>query len=242
MRDTTQITYEVNFKKKGGASMAEFYVTKLLGGVANGEDAPGDWDEISEWTKPGTTEKSMYEQRSYFSGEHRYVVWVDIATSDETFLATMKWHKEMYRGDLVAAQKDLLRESMVAARSFTNAVMVAGYAALFVFWSTSREVLTPLTLFCAAIALAISVLFFIGWEMFGMILRSRLNVGIARAVNEPQRYEHLMRSVAEDRAGFMRKFYPTWLVVISVAAGCALLAFGILLSAFIHGAWLSLSH
>jgi hypothetical protein len=219
--------------------MAEFYLRKMLGGVANGEDASSDWSGISEWVAPGTTHKSVYQQRSFYSGADRFIVWVEVSIPEAGFQMIMTWHREMYRGDLVSAQKELLKESMAAAGNYANVIMVAGYAALFTFWSQSRDFFTPMTSFSAAIALAVSVLAFVGWEVFGMIVRARINIGISKAVGNPARFEQLMLSVSEDTARTTRTLYPAWLTAIAVAVGFGLVCFGILLSGFIHAAWLS---
>lgn len=222
----------------------DYTLTRLLGGIANGKDVPGDWQLISEWEEPGTGLKSIYEKRHFYDGGDRFNVWVEVNVPEPDFQAIMRWHREMYRGDLVAAKKDMLQESMSAATNYTNVIMVAGYAALFALWAqmSGQGVgkFTPLTSMTAAISLSLSVLAFIGWEIFGMILRSRVNLNIVRAINDPPRFEEHMRSYRERIGRFARKFQYAWITVVSIAAGFALLAFGIMLSGLLHGAWLAM--
>lgn len=219
----------------------DYTLTRLLGGIANGKDVPGDWELISEWDEPGTERKSIYEKRHFYHGGDRFTVWVAVEVPEPDFQAIMQWHREMYRGDLVAAQKDMLQESMSAATSYTNVIMVAGYAALFALWAqmSGHEVgkFTPLTSLAAAVCMSLSVLAFIGWEIFGMTLRSTVNISIAKAVNDPPRFEEHMRGYRERMQGIARKFHSAWIIVVSIAAGFALLAFGIMLSGLLHGAW-----
>ncbi len=219
-------------------------LSKLMGGIANGKDVPGDWESISEWVEPGTGAKSVYEKRHFYQGSDRFNVWVAAGVLESDFLAIMHWHREMYRGDLVNAQKDLLRESMAAAASYTNVIMVVGYAALFALWAqmsgNGSGKFTHLTSFASAIFLALSVSAFVGWEVFGMIFRSKINISLARAVNNPSEFESHMRDHKEKMASLMRYLQPAWAVVICLAAGTALIAFGIMLSALLHGAWLAL--
>jgi hypothetical protein len=222
----------------------DYTLSRLMGGIANGKDVPGDWELISEWVEPGTDAKSVYEKRHFYQGGDRFDVWVAVDVPEPDFLAIMRWHREMYRGDLVAAQKDVLRESMAAATSYTNVIMVAGYAALFALWvqmaGDEPGKFTRLTSFAAAIFLSLSVLAFVGWEIFGMLVRSKVNIALARAVNNPPEFESNMRDHREKMASLMRYLHPAWVVVISLAAGGALIAFGIMLSALLHGAWLAL--
>jgi hypothetical protein len=222
----------------------DYTLTRLLGGIANGKDVPGDWEVISEWEEPGTGQKSVYEKRHFYDGGDRLNVWVAVDVPEPDFQAIMRWHREMYRGDLVAAQKDMLHESMAAATNYTNVIMVAGYAALFALWAqmSGQGVgkFTPATSFAAAICMSLSVLAFIGWEVFGMTLRSTVNLSIAKAVNDPSRFEEHMRSYREHMGSIARRFQHAWIIVVSVAAGFALLAFAIMLSGLLHGAWLAL--
>lgn len=222
----------------------DFTLSKLMGGIANGKDVPGDWELISEWVEPGTGAKSIYEKRHFYHGGDRFNVWVAVDVPEPDFLAIMHWHREMYRGDLVAAQKEVLRESMAAAASYANVIMVVGYAALFTLWvqmsGDGPGKFTPLTSFVVAIFLSLSVLAFVGWELFGMIVRSKVNIALARAVNDPSEFEENMREHRERMASLMRRFQPAWAAAISIAAGSALAAFAVMLSALLHGAWLAL--
>lgn len=52
----------------------------------------------------------------------------------------------------------------------------------------------------------LSVLAFIGWEIFGMTLRSTINLNIAKAANEPPRVEEHMQSYRERLASIAHKF------------------------------------
>lgn len=222
----------------------DYTLSKLMGGIANGKDVPGDWELVSAWVEPGTGTKSVYEKRHFYQGSDRFNVWVAVEVPEPDFLAIMHWHREMYRGDLVSAQKDVLRESMAAAASYTNVIMVAGYAALFALWAQMSGdgpgKFTHWTSFVAAIFLSLSVLAFVGWEIFGMIVRSKINIALARAVNNPHEFESNIRDHKEKMESLMRYLQPAWAVVISLATGGALIAFGIMLSALLHGAWLAL--
>jgi hypothetical protein len=221
----------------------DYTLKKLMGGIANGKDVPGDWELISEWVVPGTEEKSIYEKRSFYQGADRFIVWVDVTVSEVAFLTVMQWHREMYRGDLVAAQKDMLRESIAAANNYNNVIMLVGYAALFTIWSqmTGDAVgkFTHATTFWAAIFLSVSVLAFVSWEIFGMIFRGTINVAIAKAVNDPATFEANMMARREKLAAFGRRFMPVWLATVAVAVVSAAVAFVIMLSALLHGAWVS---
>jgi len=219
----------------------DYTVSKLLGGIANGMDVPGDWELISEWEEPGTGAKSIYDKRHFYDGGDRYTVWVAVDVPDPDFRAIMRWHRELYRGDLVGAQKSLLQESIAAATNYSNVIMVVGYASLFTLLvqMSGSEVgkFTPLTSLAAAICLSVSVLAFLGWELFGMVIRSYVNIRLAQAVNDPGQFEARIQNHREQMETLTRRFLPAWIVVIAVAVAFAIAAFVIMLSGMLHAAW-----
>ena len=224
----------------------EYTLSKLMGGVANGKDVPSDWDGISEWVEPGTGAKSIYEKRHFYYGGDRFDVWVAADVPEPDFLAIMWWHREMYRGDLVAAQKSLLHESISAATNYSNVILVVGYAGLFAllaqFSGTGSGKFTPATSFFAAIFLALSAMLFVGWEIFGMTLRSYANIKIAQSLNQPSQFEARIKAYRERMETFARRFVPYWVAVLAGAVIFAVISFGIMLSAMLHGAWQALLH
>jgi hypothetical protein len=226
--------------------MAEFTLTKLLGGIANGHDVPGDWSLISEWEEPGTGNKTIYDKRSFFMGGDVFIVWVAFDIPEPEFQAIMRWHREMYRGDLVSAQKSLLHETISAAMNYSNVIMVVGYAGLFALWAqmTGQGVgkFTPLTSFFIALCLCLSVLAFLSCELFGMIVRSYVNIKIAQSVNDPSQFEARIKNHRDQMEQFTRRFLPSWVAVSSIAVAFAFAAFATILSALVHGAWLALHH
>ncbi len=215
----------------------DYTLTRLLGGIANGKDVPGDWELISEWDEPGTERKSIYEKRHFYHGGDRFTVWVAVEVPEPDFQAIMQWHREMYRGDLVAVQKDVLKESISAATNYTNVIMVVGYAALAALLSNGKGLFTPLTFFTATIFLALSVCAFVVWEIYGMVIRSKSGIALAQAVNDSATFEERIRAHQEDMATTMRRLLPLWVTNVAVAAGCGLVSFAIMLSAYIHAAW-----
>lgn len=215
----------------------DYTLIKLLGGVANGKDVPGDWESISVWAEPGTERRSLYDKRHFFHGNDRYTVWVDTEVPEPAFLDVMFWHREMYRGDIVAIQKDVLRESISTATNYTNIIMVVGYAALAGLLTNGKDVFTPLTFFLATIFLALSVLIFVAWEIYGMTVRSRSGIAMAQAVNDAATFEERIRAHQEAMAKTMRNLLPLWATNIALAAGFGLASFLTMLSAYVHAAW-----
>jgi hypothetical protein len=148
----------------------------------------------------------------------------------------MFWHRETYRGDIVAAQKELLRESISFAMNYTNVIMVVGYAALLALFTQGKGIFTPMTYFAAIICTSISVMFFIAWEIFGMVIRSKVNIKMANAVKDEFAFVEKVRAHQDTMASMMRFFQPAWIVTVAIAVGFGFVAFFIMLSAYVHAA------
>ncbi|NJC50287.1 UNVERIFIED_ORG: hypothetical protein GGR78_003593 [Xanthomonas campestris] len=221
--------------------MTEIFSKKLFGGLGNGHDVPSDWEGRETWRPPGESFFTVYEQRAFWHGGDRIVVWTDIDMPEPMFKMAQWWHREMYRGDLVEAQRTLLRESMAAAASYTNVIMVAGYAALFAFWSQGKEWLTKATLLSSGVAIALSVFMFVGWEVFGMVIRSVANLSIAEAIRNPAEFERRMGVHRDKVGGFTERFRYVWVGVMLITVLSAAAGFLILLSGFVHGLYLRFS-
>src|SRR5690606_4600684 len=138
---------------------------------------------------------------------------------------------------IIDAQKELLAHTFSQAQAYTNLILVAGYAGFFAIWTQLGADMTRATKFWSGLLIALSVAGFIAWEVYGMIQRSRSMLGIARAVNDPARFEQLMeeqRATEHDRAVQIGR---AWLVALPFIAGTGFAALFILLSAFVHGLW-----
>lgn len=220
--------------------MAELRLLKLLDGVGNGLDVPKHWQggQSYEYRLPDSDEVTKYHERQYFHGLDTYYVWVREEVPQKAFFAIMWWHFEMQRGSQVAAQKELLHSSMTTSMQYTNVVMAVGFAAMFTLWAQTKGVLTPATTLWAGILLALSVLLFVVWEISQMVIRSMLNIRIARAVGDIDLFAERMRAVGELQQAVTRRYYLPWVATLAITIAMALAAFVIMLSGMLHGAWL----
>ena len=140
---------------------------------------------------------------------------------------------------VIEAQKELLAHTFSQAQSYTNVILIAGYAGFFAIWTQFGADMTRATRFWSGLLISLSVAGFIAWEVYGMIQRSQAMLGIARAVNDPERFEELMdqqRATEHERAIQVGR---AWLFALPFIAGTGFLALSIILSAFIHGLWLT---
>lgn len=145
----------------------------------------------------------------------------------------------MINREVLNAQKELLSSTFSQAQAYTNVILVAGYAGFFGIWTQMANEITKATKFWSGLLISLSIGGFIAWEVYGMVMRSKSLLGIARAVNEPGRFEELILEHKAKEQDRMIQFGRVWLIALPFIAGTGFLALGIMLSAFIHGLWLT---
>ena len=85
-------------------------------------------------------------------------------------------------------QKLLIEKTYSQAQAYTNLIMLAGYASIFVLWTNSKGSVSPLIYFSSGILFAVSLAVFVGWELYGMHVRAKGLFAIARSVDDPERF------------------------------------------------------
>lgn len=145
----------------------------------------------------------------------------------------------MSKPALLEAQKELLSFAFSQAQAYTNVVLIGGYAGFFGIWTQMANGITQATKFWSGLLISLSIGGFIVWELYGMVSRSQSLMGIARAVNSPEKYEELISQHKVHEQARMIRLGRLWVCAIAFIASTGFSALGIMLSAFIHGLWLS---
>lgn len=145
----------------------------------------------------------------------------------------------MVNQEILNAQKELLSSAFSHARAYTNVVIVAGYAGFFGIWTQMVDEVTKATKFWSGLLISLSIGGFIAWELYGMVVRSKSLLGMATAVNEPERFEELILQHKARERDRMIRFGSIWHIALLFIAGTGFFALGIMLSAFIHSLWLA---
>lgn len=91
----------------------------------------------------------------------------------------------------IAQQKEILSHLYQKASSYTNLIILAGYAGIFGVWQNTKDLLDKRIIPWVALLVSCSLLLFVGFEVFKMIAESlffkKLNVIIEKRFNEQQR-------------------------------------------------------
>jgi len=78
--------------------------------------------------------------------------------------------------------RKLVAELYGQAASYTNLIIIAGYAGAFATWQFVDKFLSPKARLASAILLLISLFLFIGWEVWKMVAESRKMRHLAQAL------------------------------------------------------------
>jgi hypothetical protein len=136
-------------------------------------------------------------------------------------------------------QKEMLADTFSQARSYTNVIMVAGYAGIFALWNALSKELTPATNLGIGLLVAVSICAFIGWEIYGITQRFAATSVMRRSLDNPARAAAEVEKYKARAVLTMRLLDRNWHVVISLALGTAALAMLMLLSGMCHALWLA---
>ena len=131
---------------------------------------------------------------------------------------------------------------MEAAKHYNQVITAVGFAGLFAVWSQMKAGFTPLTSLAAILLICIAIVCFVGWEVFGMIVRARSNLSVAAALSGGE--ANAMELLTEHRHkmhGFIQRYRKVWQVVVIAAVASAAAAGLVMLSAIVHGAWLAVN-
>ena len=129
--------------------------------------------------------------------------------------------------------KDIQTHSYQKAASYTNLIILAGYAGIFAVWQHVKDILNPKVTIWVALLVSLSILIFIGYEVWRMIGEALFIQSISPIIesNLPEKD----RLAAWERAfkAYARKHMKLWpfFLIPTVISGFA--AGFVLISAFI---------
>lgn len=132
------------------------------------------------------------------------------------------------------------------AHAYTNAIILAGYAAFFAIWSFTRDMVPDRPELLAALLMTISCAVFVGWELLQMISRTWTLLKVTAAFGRSSRDAEALQRLAAygdngGGTGNMRTTMFAWSVVLVVTVGTGVSAAGILVWAFIVELWQGLA-
>lgn len=159
----------------------------------------------------------------------------------ESFAKLSPEEKKHISEAIVETQVKIISTTYDRAASYSQLIMIAGYASFFGVWSLTKPYLTPSQARWSAVFMIISVCFFVLFEVYKMIanavhLTTHLNI-IQDPEGNPDPVTLLKRFAEYDlaRMRFNITFLRVWKIISCVAIFTALAGIGILLWSLVRG-------
>jgi hypothetical protein len=122
------------------------------------------------------------------------------------------------------------------ATAYTTVIIFGGYASLFTIWSYTREHLPKITSYRVALLMGVSILCFVLFEVFKMLLVSRELLKVRELlVNRlsPSEFLEKREKLARESHNLTQKLVlPVWAIILVVTVLTGVGASVLLLSAF----------
>ena len=112
--------------------------------------------------------------------------------------------------------------------SYTNLIIVAGYAGFFATWSNTSKLITPCQAKFSAALMLISLTIFVSWEITKMIMGASINkkfVEVAKCA--PEEFNDRMAKIQNEDIMLFSKFASFWPVILILTISTGLVAVGI---------------
>ena len=169
-----------------------------------------DPQQLDSWSK--NVEKSLNELVKHVNDLRRFQLTID------------------YKQQLQAAH-DLISKLHSQSVSYTNLILIAGYAAFFTFWSQLNDELPPFIFSLAGLLIIASLLCFVSWEVTKMIwgnlsirrVQAELN-GAPPGPNTIAKFQEALTSF-EQKSGKIWVWFLVPTICFGACAGLLLLGF-----------------
>lgn len=141
----------------------------------------------------------------------------------------------MINQELLAAQKELICSAYSQEMAYTNLIIGAGYAGFFATWAFTRKLLPDQLVLWSALFISISLISFVGFEVYKTFYMSRDNLELGEAVSHPDQFERLIREYQQKHQARIIKFGKIWTRTFGISVATGFSAGGLLMASFIIG-------
>ena len=122
----------------------------------------------------------------------------------------------------------IIAKSYEQAKSYTNLILAVGYGVFFGLWSTMRGDIRSFSYDVAGFLLGISVICFILWEVFQMIVTSLHNNNVYRRTKKftPENYIEVNEEIQKEFQRFEARVASFWIyqLVLTLVPGLGAIA------------------
>ena len=135
--------------------------------------------------------------------------------------------------EFIQKQKEVIITSYEQARSYSNIIMMGGYAGLFAIWGFTKSNLEKWQSVSVGLLALSSVLIFVLFELYGLWLRSTRTFNLLSQLKKAERLDKFPDDYGKQELKSLEVLAKLWLFFFFSAIGTALLAALILVWSFI---------
>ncbi len=127
------------------------------------------------------------------------------------------------------------------ATAYTNLIIIGGYAGFFGLWSLTKDYLSKEQVLWTALFMAISLVSFVFFEIYKMIITSKdlisrnATISDPSLINDPQKILKNLEEFDRNSQKVSASFIKTWSVILFITVGSAVIGLAILFYSFIKG-------
>lgn len=141
--------------------------------------------------------------------------------------------------EFIQKQKEIIRSSYEQAKSYSNIIMMGGYAGLFAIWNFTKLYLVCWQVMAVGLLSLVSVLTFVLLETYGVWLRATQTTNLISQLQKAEKLGSFPADYGKQELKRSETLAKVWPFFFFTALGTALLAALILVSSFvtklIHG-------
>lgn len=131
---------------------------------------------------------------------------------------------------LIEKQKDIVLTTYEQARSYSNIIMMGGYAGLFAIWSFTKTELVQWQVVSVGLLALVSILLFVLFEIYGSWLRSAQTFGLLKQLAQAEQMNKFPDNYGKQervRVETLAKIWPFFFfsALTSGLAAAAILAY-----------------
>ncbi|HEX4920679.1 MAG TPA: hypothetical protein VFV92_08060 [Candidatus Bathyarchaeia archaeon] len=133
--------------------------------------------------------------------------------------------------------RELQSQMFDKASAYTKLILGLGYGGFFAAWSGGKANLRPLELMSSAFLMLLSLILFIGFEMYEEFFLSTRNLAFAKALSSQSDVLGAIERLKTDEAKSVNAYVRVWKFIFWPSAITGILGALILIEAFIRSVW-----
>ena len=136
--------------------------------------------------------------------------------------------------EFIQKQKEIVVSSYEQAKSYSNIIMMGGYAGLFAIWNFTKSYLLCWQAMTVGLLSVVSILTFVLFELYGIWLRATETTNLISQLQKAEKLDSFPSDYGKQELKRSQIFAKVWPFFFFTAVGTALFAALILAWSFVE--------